>query len=600
MKKLICLFFILCSISCFSQDASIDSLFQVLNKLKEDTNMVKTLDELSWEFYQLGEYEKCILYANKAKTSSEKINYNKGISSAYTMIGHALYNQGNYPGAIENHFAALKLKEQAGDKKAVSNSYNNIGNIYDSQGKYAEALKYYKKALQLQLELNDTLLIARSYHNIGLVYLNQNKNDLAIKQFFLTLDLMKIIKDEHIIASCYDHLGIVYAYKGENETALKYALLALSIREKSGNKALLAKSYVNLGARYKSLKMDSEAKKYSLKGVELGKEMGYVELLSSAYQTLSMVYANEHQYEKALQYYEKYSDARDSLINEENNEKILRSEMNYEFEKRETAIKAGHDQQVAIAAAVSKKQQIIIWAVCGLFILATIIFLLIFRQNKFRAEQRTMQLEQKLLRSQMNPHFIFNSLTAIESFIYKSEPREAGRYLSGFARLMRLILDNSREEFVTLEAEIQTLEHYLKLQKLRFDDFFDYSIRTSDAIDVYSIQIPPMLAQPFIENAIEHGLKGIDKKGKIEIDFSLRNNELVFEVRDNGIGIEKTLALKNENKTHKSLATTITSERLKNLNKKKKNIQVSMKDLRNTENEVTGTLVTFLIPFTRI
>jgi LytS/YehU family sensor histidine kinase len=278
----------------------------------------------------------------------------------------------------------------------------------------------------------------------------------------------------------------------------------------------------------------------------------------------------------------------------------VKAEMNYEFEKKETAAKLEQLKKEAVAAAVSKKQQIIIWAVGALLLLAIIIFILIVRQNKFRAEQRSMQLEQQLLRSQMNPHFIFNSLIAIESFIYKNEPKEAGKYLSGFARLMRLILENSKEEFVPLEKEIQTLENYLKLQKLRYDDAFEYSINVEENIDSAIIEIPPMLAQPFIENAIEHGLKGLGKKGSISINFFLKNGELVFEVLDNGVGFEKSKAINNKAEGHRSLAITITQNRLKNLNKKNRKIKVMMEDMKDDENRTIGAKVTFVVPYTKV
>jgi tetratricopeptide (TPR) repeat protein len=598
MKKCVCLCLILCSTAVFSQSTYIDSLLAVLSKSKEDTNKVRVLNDLSWEFFYLGENGKTILYANRAKTAAQKLNYTKGIAGAYSVIGNALYRQGNYPEAIENLISALRIEERSGNKKAISGCYNNIGNVYDSQEKYDESLKYYLKSLKIRQELKDSNLIAMSYHNIGLVYINQKKPDQAIEHFKLTFDLAKKAQDSLTMASCYHNMGVAYSEKKMLPKALEYALLAFHIREPLGNEFELLKSYVNLSADYQKLGKDDEAEKYALKALQLGRKMEYYELIMPVCQTLSTIYSKKKQYEKALTYHKEYSDARDSIISEESTAKTQRVLMNYEFEKKAMATQVEHDKKEAISVAVSKKQQVIIWSVFALFILAVVISLLIIRQNKFRSEQRTMQLEQKLLRSQMNPHFIFNSLTAIESFIYKSEPREAGRYLSGFARLMRLILENSREEFVSLEKEIQTLEHYLKLQKLRFDDSFNYSIHVSDSVDVSLIQIPPMLAQPFIENSIEHGLKGMQRKGEIKINFSLKNNDLVFDVTDNGVGFEKTLATKNELSGHQSLATAITNERLKNLNRKKKNIQLVMKDLKNSANETTGAKVTFIIPFT--
>lgn len=598
MKQGILFFLLFHFFAGFSQTETVDSLLQVLKQEKEDTNKVKTLEELGWELYATGDYNKSIMYGAQSKTLAEKLNYPKGVSNAYNIIGNSYYNLGNYPLAVEGYFKALSIQEKTGDKRGISNSYNNLGNIYDSQEKYNEALKYHLKALKLRKEINAKDLIAGSYHNLGLVYTNLYQSDLALKNFFSALELFAEKGDTLIMGSCYDHIGVVYFDKKDHVKSLEYALMALKIRETKGAKVPLAKSYVNVGACYEALGKYKEAENYSLKGLKLAREMEYLEMIQPVCETLSMIYAKTGKHEKALEFYKEFVAARDSLINEANTEKTVRLEMNYEFEKKETAAKLEQDKKEAIAAAVSKKQQIIIWAVSGLFLLAIIISILIVRQNKFRAEQRSMQLEQKLLRSQMNPHFIFNSLIAIESFIYRNEPKEAGKYLSGFARLMRLILENSREEFVPLEREIQTLEHYLKLQKLRYDDAFDYDITVEENIESSVTEIPPMLAQPFIENAIEHGLKGLEKKGHISIHFFLKHDELIFEVMDNGVGFERAKA-KHKEDGHRSLAIAITQDRLKSLNKKNRNIKVIMSDIKDSTGMVSGAKVTFVVPYTK-
>jgi LytS/YehU family sensor histidine kinase len=197
----------------------------------------------------------------------------------------------------------------------------------------------------------------------------------------------------------------------------------------------------------------------------------------------------------------------------------------------------------------------------------------------------------------MNPHFIFNSLIAIESFIYKNEPREAGKYLSGFAKLMRLILENSREEYIALDKEIKTLQYYLELQKLRFEEKFVYSIEVEEGLDAENMVIPPMLAQPFIENSIEHGLKNINAMGEIRIRFSKKENDLIFELVDNGIGLERSVTIDREEKKHKSMATIITNERLAILNTKKKDkIKIFIGEIRDSYDKVLGTKVSFSIP----
>lgn len=199
-------------------------------------------------------------------------------------------------------------------------------------------------------------------------------------------------------------------------------------------------------------------------------------------------------------------------------------------------------------------------------LLLAIAFLVLSRR---RLKRTVLRYEQQMLLSQMNPHFVFNSLTAIQSFIFRNEPHTASKYLASFAKLTRLILENSRAELCSIEREITTLKLYLDLQKLRFDNKFDYSIEVDEKIDPSHILIPPMLAQPLIENAIEHGLNGIDWPGKIIIRYSLPEpKQVLIEVEDNGIGIEKSKEKQLlAGKKHKSIATEIIEDRIRNLKK---------------------------------
>jgi len=220
------------------------------------------------------------------------------------------------------------------------------------------------------------------------------------------------------------------------------------------------------------------------------------------------------------------------------------------------------------------------------------------RRKRSMSEQKAVVIEQKLLRSQMNPHFIFNSLASIQNFIYKEKREEAGEYISRFSKLIRNILDNSREEYVPLEKEIETITHYLELQKLRYSGKFEYSIRTDSDIDPDNTWIPPMLAQPFIENSIEHGIKYKENTGHINIHFKLENQMIRFEVEDDGVGREEAKEIEIlQNHTHRPLATSITQERLVIINKKLRNkIRMEIVDLKDGLGAGCGTRVTFGIP----
>jgi sensor histidine kinase YesM len=208
------------------------------------------------------------------------------------------------------------------------------------------------------------------------------------------------------------------------------------------------------------------------------------------------------------------------------------------------------------------------------------------------------QLNQRLLRTQMNPHFIFNSLTSIQNYLFENEPQKTAVYLSKFAKLMRQILESSRADFIPLEKEIQTLENYLQLQKMRFGDKLNYQIQVSPDIDPEEVQIPPMFAQPFIENSLEHGILHRANEGFIQIDFKKEGNMIVLAVEDNGVGLQQSQTLRSEiKKEYKSLATQITQERLSLLRQKYQlPLDFVVQELKNQLNEVAGTQVKVTLP----
>jgi len=218
-------------------------------------------------------------------------------------------------------------------------------------------------------------------------------------------------------------------------------------------------------------------------------------------------------------------------------------------------------------------------------------------ENKLAHEQIN-SLRQKVLRSQMNPHFIFNSLNAIQSYVLKNDSELAVKYLNSFAKLIRMILDSSRFDYISLKKEINILEYYLQLQQLRFGDRFSWSMDVDKKIDLDSILIPVMLAQPFIENAIEHGLQHLTTKGQVKISFVRASDSIIFKVSDNGIGRDASKKLQKDNKnTTQSLSTQLFKERLFTLNKYSgRKITYDIIDVKDNDDNARGTLVIINLP----
>jgi sensor histidine kinase YesM len=198
----------------------------------------------------------------------------------------------------------------------------------------------------------------------------------------------------------------------------------------------------------------------------------------------------------------------------------------------------------------------------------------------------------------MNPHFIFNSLASIQNFVVNQKASEASIYLARFSQLVRNILDSTVDEIVPLHREIETIQNYLELQKVRYAGQFEFRLTVDENIDKESMMIPPMLAQPFIENSIEHGIKFKETPGHIDIRFSLEGDLIRFEVEDDGVGREKAKEIElKQKRIHRSMSTSITQERLIKLNKKLKHkIKMEITDLKDELGVARGTMVSFGIP----
>jgi anti-sigma regulatory factor (Ser/Thr protein kinase) len=213
-------------------------------------------------------------------------------------------------------------------------------------------------------------------------------------------------------------------------------------------------------------------------------------------------------------------------------------------------------------------------------------------------KQKGTELEMQALRAQMNPHFIFNSLNSINRFILQNNRAQASEYLTKFSKLIRLILQNSQASLIPLDSELESLELYLNLEALRFNYHFSYKISVPKDMDISALQVPPLILQPYVENAIWHGLMHKEEKGQLDVEISEEDDYLYFKITDNGIGREKASALASKSATkHKAMGLRITAHRIAILQKSQTlESPVSINDLVNTDGSAAGTEVTIKMP----
>jgi len=283
--------------------------------------------------------------------------------------------------------------------------------------------------------------------------------------------------------------------------------------------------------------------------LQLAKEIGVLEQIVVAEKLLSAIYDQQSNTAQSLLHFKLYSQAKDSLTNAETIRKSVESAMNFEFEKREV-IQQEELQKKELLLQEQAKQNKLQLLFAGLFalMLAGIGFLFYNRmqlKKTLTLQKELAEYEQKALHLQMNPHFVFNCLGSISSFIVQNGTHSAVKYLAKFSKLMRLTLEYSKQSLIPIDKEIQSLENYLELEQLRFNHKFLFTITKDKAIED-DIALPPLLLQPFVENAIIHGVIPSKETGTISIAFFIEQQHLVCIIKDTGIGYTASRAIKEK------------------------------------------------------
>jgi hypothetical protein len=289
---------------------------------------------------------------------------------------------------------------------------------------------------------------------------------------------------------------------------------------------------------------------------------------ASAYLSLAELYEKNGQSSNALNAYRKYSAAvGESEVADkarlEQRQVLIRKQEDISRSSNELYVDRSED---AAQQAVIETQRIVIISLAFVIMLVGGTSVVIYRSAQ-SSKKANQLLALKSLRSQMNPHFIFNALNSVNHFIAQQDERTANRFLSDFSQLMRLVLENSQEDFITLQKEQEILTLYMKLEHYRFRDKFDYEIEIDESINPETIKVPPMLIQPYLENAVWHGLRYRDTKGFLKLTMALDGSKLIIKISDDGIGRTKSAELKTENqKKHRSTGLKNIKERLEILN----------------------------------
>lgn len=587
--------------SAWSQQATIDSLKRVIRVTKTDTAKANIYNHIAFEYKEsnpdttfyyakkalevstkirydfgvansyvnfgngnivLGNYKAAKNYFEKAKTTYQKLVDNEtknksfinGLARTYASLGVIYSQESNYYASLEHYQKALQLYQSIDQKNSISKAYNNIGVVYKSQGNNSKALDYFLKALKIQ-ELTGEQSVPVTLTNIGVIYFEQNNLAKALLYYNKAEKLFKNSENIRGFALLNNYLGDYYQKQNDSDKAIVYYNQALTQYESIQNKFGASLALYNLGQLYADQKKYADALTYATKSLNYAKEIGVLNQTFHSEKLISELYGYLNNPKESLAHYKNYIVARDSITNQENNKKFVQAELNFEYQKKEALIKEQSKRQT----------QFTVFSILGSLLLIGFIFLIYNRRQvkrRLTLQKEVAEYEQKALHLQMNPHFVFNCLGSISSFIVQNGTDSALKYLSKFSKLMRLTLEYSKGSLIPIDKEIESLQNYLELEQLRFHNKFDFTIQSSDKVE-FNMGLPPLLVQPFVENAILHGLVPKETKGNISVTFDVDNGQLICTITDDGIGISKSKEMKeNSMQAHKSMALEITKKRL--------------------------------------
>jgi len=564
----------------------------VLNKKNNNVLMSIYFKQASI-LYRMGENDKALDLFFKTMTIAEQLHNLFFINASKIYIGTIYMLKSNFNLASKYNLEGLEYFENLKDKKSLAGIYLNLTFLQLEQGDTLKAIEYTNLSYKYAVESGSKIYESKSLLNFGEIYFLKKNYLKALSFYKESLEISEKNNFYLFIPTIKLNIGGVYSEMKMIDSAEVYYNYVINNEKSSYIKAL---GFIALCELYKEKRRYNKAFEFARKASDLAETEDLKKINAEVNNFLAELNVIQGNFRKAYDYILKSEQLKDSIFSEEKYRIQNELETVYETSKKEERI-TELSKEKEINAVKTERFLYSILFLSVILVASIILSLMILRQNKFKAKHETVELKQKLLRTQMNPHFIFNSLSSIQDFILSNNPIEASSYLSDFAKLMRAILVYSSESFIQLSKDVEIIRNYLKLQHLRLQDKFEYNISVSDMIDPDEYIVPPMLLQPFIENAIIHGImkKTDDDKGFISVSYNLSDEKILLEVQDNGIG--RKLSEQNSGMGHQSKSTEITTQRINLLSVKyKQNINFEIIDLTDKNNKPSGTLVRFKLP----
>ncbi len=599
-----------------------------LNYSKGMANAFENLGEMAaTESYEVGEN-----YFRQAILLYSQINDFKNLSWSNLWLGYYLMYEAKFDEARIVYLKALSYYQQTDNKARQARTYGLLGNSYILQGYYTKAFGYILKKismLQVQQKYQDdpvtvNIRLGELYESIGdtvnaLKYLYRSAGyakKFHTEEYYEIEVAINLLQNNLDSALHYckltdsseynESIGKIYLLRKQYGKALNYFLNCLPLAKRMHIKCDEMELLDNIAKDYVYQKKFDTSLRYTVQLLATANTTHARQFIRDGNWLMWRIYDEQKNTDSAYKYRLLFDNMNDSISQDQLARSLAVTQMKFNDEEKQSQIdllKKDNQLNHQQVKSESIQKNVLVAAMIVTLLIGFIIFrtFILKRKNEKLESQRTQaelqnkatELEMQALRAQMNPHFIFNCLSSINRFILKNKTEEASDYLTKFSRLIRMVLNNSKQSFISLEDELETLRLYLEMERLRFKNSFDYSFTYKNSVEAGNIFIPPLLLQPFAENAIWHGLMHKQEKGFLNFDFCAEENFLLCMIMDNGVGREQAELLKSKSaEKQKSMGLKITTERLSLLNNNS-NQQTffTIEDLTDKNGHAAGTRV---------
>ena len=569
--------------------------------------------------FSQGKYEEAVGYARKRYDDFVRTGNNEGLWDALHMLAIVYKESGDYGKSFFYNCRAYEIATKY-KREELSLTLFVFGELYMAIGDYQTSLIHFQEGFRRNTLLTEKMLQgSRWFTWIKMEYAEVFSHMHQFDSAWHYYSVFEPSKEDSIDNRIYlISTGEYYLMQQKFSNALENFLRGLQLHEQVNDVNQIMRAKLDIAKTYLGMGRDSLALAYGTAGLQMASKKNAKQFLRDGYQILFAVYDHLGLKDSANYYFRRFSNMRDLVADNQTQARFAA----YTYEQKISLLNKDKQIKEGRLRYVQQQKKFFFIAI-SILLLAGVVLLrniLLKRKNetsrrmiaeqelrlqtlevartKAEFQQEISALEMQALRSQMNPHFIFNSLNSINAFILENNRLLASEYLTKFSRLVRLILQNSEMAYISLDSELQALKLYLELEALRLDNHFDYKVEVQEGIDPLIIKVPPLIIQPYVENAIWHGLMHKSVRGNLEVHVSLQDGAIVCKVRDDGVGRMKAAEIEDKSPLKsKSMGMKITAARISMLERQFRSTNnITIIDLVLGDGSPGGTEVILKIP----